>query len=171
MRGELTSARRELDTLRARSERLEVDLGNARREGEAALEAERVKRGLEIDTLVEQQQAALVAARAEGGGSRGGPVRDALAKMVKTLEEVDQLDSEARALRAGVLDQARRALSTTTALPVKTDAITQTAITIPPITKRKRSKRPPVPPPPPLPATPITTPGEKLESFDDLELE
>jgi chromosome segregation ATPase len=193
---DLDTAKKELDREKERGDRMLGELVNAQRDTEEALEAERVKRGLEIDALVEQHQAALTAAKREATVSRAGGVRDAMAKMIATLEEAEQLDGQTRALRMGVLDQARRALAAEapaiTSPPISGQLRMQTipamkAVrqTLPPASKRKRSKRPPAPSglqqptpavsmeptnPPTAPTNAPTAPGDKLVSFEDLDL-
>jgi hypothetical protein len=162
--------RSELDAARARSSALEVELAAARREAEDALELERVKRGLEIDSLVEQHTAALAELRRKHASSETEAVRGAVVTALATLEELEHHERASTATRARLLERARRALTSGHVAVASPPAAERAPAgpTMPPAKPaRKRARRQSTPPARPSLA-PITKPSDQLETFEDL---
>jgi hypothetical protein len=164
---QLEASRGESETLREQLATLREELATALGDVEAVTETERIKRGREIDTLIEQQSAELAAARAERAASGLEAVQSALGAVTTTLDELDRLEAETSALRARLLEQARRALTgePITAPPPAFGVPAQP--TIPPARPMKKKRRASAPPEP-ASLQPITKPGSELETFADL---
>jgi hypothetical protein len=175
-------ARKELERALAQIATLEAELARVKRENEDALELERVKRGLEIDALIGQHEAAMT-------GTRTGSAADAdrIGRMVALVEELDRAEAQASQTRRGILEQARHVLGgEPTTAPPPAPAPRSVSPTMPPTTRnaKKRSRLPPAPPLPPkgkptvsamaavtaMPAAP-GLPADKLETFEDLDLD
>ncbi len=88
-----------------------------------------------------------------------------MTKVALLLADLEKKDAQAKASRAAILAQARRALTTE---HVKVTHPAMEAVTLPPASKgpKKRSRRPP-PMQAPTP-TPITMQSGELETFADL---
>ena len=177
LKSDLATTRKELERMSARVRSLEDELATNRRENEDALELERVKRGLEIDALVSQHQAAVDSAK--GGAVSVAALagaRDAIAKVVTMIEDLERQEAQSSAVRMGLLEQARRTLTVdhVTAPPPPIPADAKAGPTMPPTTRggKKRSRRPPAPPLPPQKrvTVEIAKPEAAMETFEDLDL-
>ena len=177
LRKQLEVALADAEALRARVATLEADVATARREVEEAVEVERVKRGLEIDALVEQHNATIAALRVEhaASGLYASGVRE---KAANLLDDLDRLEASSSAARTRLIEQARSALRDHVTAPPPPNgpgsAGRTTAPTMPPSTgmpatrPKRKSRRPSAPPAVSPSLTPVTKPGAELETFEDL---
>jgi hypothetical protein len=150
---------------RTRGDDLEIELGRVKREHEDALEVERVRRTFELEALAMKQRAELATPRGpQTAAARAA--RDAMGRVITTLEELEKHESQSALARRRAFDQAREfiamAAGVTSPAPVTMDVPT-----VPPTkSSARRSRRPqPAPPstrsPPSVPAplsAPMATP-------------
>jgi hypothetical protein len=154
---------------RTRGDELEIELRRVKREHEDALEVERVRRTFELEALAMKHRAEIATPRGpQTAAARAA--RDAMGKVITTLEELEKHESQSALARRRAFDQAREfiamAAGVTSPAPVTMDVPT-----VPPTKSSARRSRRPVPAspstrnPPSVPAplsapmaTPLSTP-------------
>jgi hypothetical protein len=130
---------------RTRGDELEIELVRMKREHEDALAAERARRTFELEALAMKHRAEL-STMPRGPQNAPGPraAREAMAKVIATLEELEAHESQSALARRRAFDQAREFVATAAGVASRAPA-TKDVPTVPPTKSSARRSRRPLP--------------------------